>query len=151
MLASGKAGLDLALYVLLPVLVIMMAIMKVVEARGILALVARTVQPLLRLFGIPGAGAFAIVQMLLVSFAAPLATMTIMERDGTSKRQIAATLAMILTLSQANVVFPMVAVGLNLGVIMLTSLAGGLAAAALTYYVFARSAGEEGHPVTEFV
>jgi hypothetical protein len=33
MLQSGKAGLDLALYVLLPVLVIMMAIMKVVEAR----------------------------------------------------------------------------------------------------------------------
>ncbi|MBT1072905.1 nucleoside recognition domain-containing protein [Pelotalea chapellei] len=145
MLASGKAGLDLAFYVLLPVLVIMMAIMKVMEARGILALVARTVQPLLRLFGIPGAGAFAIVQMLLVSFAAPLATFSIMEKDGTSKRQIAATLAMVLTLSQANVVFPMVAVGLNLGVIMLTSIVGGLAAAAATYYLFARSVDDTGH------
>jgi len=31
--------------------------------------------------------------MLLVSFAAPLANLTIMEKDGTSKRQIAATLA----------------------------------------------------------
>jgi spore maturation protein SpmB len=71
---SGKAGLDLAFYVLLPVLVIMMAIMKVAEARGILALVARSVQPVLRHFGIPGAGACAIMQMLLVSFAAPLAT-----------------------------------------------------------------------------
>ena len=60
-LQSGKSGLDLALYVLLPVLVIMMALMKVAEARGILALVARLLQPLLRLFGIPGAGAFAIV------------------------------------------------------------------------------------------
>ena len=139
MLSSGKAGLDLAFYVLLPVLVIMMGIMKVVEARGILALVARLLRPLLRLFGIPGTGAFAIVQMLLVSFAAPLATLAIMERDGTSKRQIAATLAMVLTLSQANVVFPMVAVGLNLGVIMMTSLVGGLTAAALTYYLFARS------------
>lgn len=150
MLTSGKAGLDLALYVLLPVLVILMAIMKVIEARGILALVARTVQPLLRLFGIPGAGAFAIVQMLLVSFAAPLATLTIMEKDGTSKRQIAATLAMILTLSQANVVFPMVAVGLNLGVIMLTSIIGGLAAAATTYYLFARSVDNGGHTETVF-
>ena len=45
MLQSGKSGLDLALYVLLPVLVILMAIMKVVEARGILAMVARWVQP----------------------------------------------------------------------------------------------------------
>ena len=150
MLASGKSGLDLAFYTLLPVLVIMMAVMKVIEARGILALVARTVQPLLRLFGIPGAGAFAIVQMLLVSFAAPLATLTIMEKDGTSKRQIAATLAMILTLSQANVVFPMVAVGLNLGVIMLTSIVGGLAAAASTYYLFARSVDDAGHTEAAF-
>ena len=54
MLQSGKAGLDLALYVLLPVLVIMMAIMKVVEAKGLLALVARWMRPLLRLFGVPG-------------------------------------------------------------------------------------------------
>ena len=150
-LQSGKAGLDLALYVLLPVLVVMMAIMKVVEARGILALIARLVQPVLRVFGVPGAGAFAILQLLLVSFAAPLATLAIMEKDGTARRQIAATLAMVFTMSQANVVFPMVAVGLNLGVIMLTSLVGGLAAAALTYYVFARSAGEEDHPLAEFV
>jgi spore maturation protein SpmB len=150
MLQSGKAGLDLALYVLLPVLVIMMAIMKVVEARGILALVARLVQPLLRVFGIPGAGAFAILQLLLVSFAAPLATLAIMEKDGTGRRHIAATLAMIFTMSQANVVFPMVAVGLNLGVIILTSFIGGLAAAAVTYYLFARSAGDERAPVEDF-
>jgi spore maturation protein SpmB len=139
-MASGKAGLDMALYVLLPVLVIMMGVMKVLEARGILARLASLLRPFLRLFGIPGNGAFAIVQMLLVSFAAPLATLAMMERDGTSKRQVAATLAMVLTLSQANVVFPLVAVGLDLGVIMLTSLAGGLTAAALTYYLFARSA-----------
>ena len=144
MLQSGKSGVDLALYVLLPVLVILMAVMKVVEARGVLALVARWMQPLLRRFGVPGAGAFAILQLLLVSFAAPLATLAIMERDGTQRRQIAATLAMVLTMSQANVVFPMVAVGLNLGAILLTSLVGGLAAAALTYYLFTRPLGEEG-------
>ncbi|MDD2310368.1 MAG: nucleoside recognition domain-containing protein [Desulfuromonadaceae bacterium] len=150
-LLSGRTALELALYVLLPVLVIMMALMKVVEARGVLALIARIVQPVLRIFGVPGAGAFAIMQLLFVSFAAPLATLAIMEKDGTSKRRIAATLAMIFTMSQANVVFPMVAVGLNLGVIMLTSLAGGLAAAALTYYLFARSAENEGSPGGQFV
>lgn len=137
---SGKSALDLAFYTLLPVLVVMMAIMKVVEARGILAMTARLLHPLLRPFGIPGAGVFAMLQLLLVSFAAPLATFSIMENDGTSRRRIAATLAMVLTMSQANVVFPMVAVGLNLAVIMLTSLVGGLAAAAITYYLFARSA-----------
>ena len=143
-LQSGKSGLDLALYTLLPVLVVMMAIMKVVEARGVLALIARLVQPALRVFGIPGVGAFAMLQLLLVSFAAPLATLNIMEKDGTSRRGIAATLAMVFTMSQANVVFPMAAAGLNVGAIMLTSLAGGLTAAALTYYLFARSAAEDG-------
>lgn len=142
-LASGRSGLDLALYTLLPVLVVMMALMKVVEARGILALVARLLQPVLRVFGIPGAGAFAMLQLLLVSFAAPVATLSIMEKDGTARRRIAATLAMVFTMSQANVVFPMVAVGLNVGAILLTSLVGGLTAAALTYYLLARSAAED--------
>jgi spore maturation protein SpmB len=149
-LMSGKSGLDLALYTLLPVLVVMMAIMKVVEARGILALIARLVQPVLRLFGVPGAGAFAMVQLLLVSFAAPLATFNIMEKDGTARRGIAATLALVLTMSQANVVFPMAAAGLNVGAIMLTSLIGGLTAAALTYYVLARSAAEDVEVAEQF-
>ena len=152
-LQSGKSALDLALYTLLPVLVVMMALMKLVEARGILALVARVLQPVLRIFGVPGAGAFAMLQLLLVSFAAPVATLSIMEKDGTHRRAIAATLAMVLTMSQANVVFPMVAVGLNLSVIFITSLIGGMAAAALTYYVLTRSvAKESGHdddPVPE--
>lgn len=148
---SGKSGLDLALYVLLPVLVVMMAVMKVVEARGFLALIARLVQPLLRLFGVPGAGAFAMVQLLLVSFAAPLATLAIMEKDGTARRRIAATLAMVFTMSQANVVFPMVTAGLDIGAIMATSLIGGLAAAALTYYLFARSVKDANDAETDFV
>ncbi|HIJ96915.1 MAG TPA: nucleoside recognition family protein [Desulfuromonadales bacterium] len=138
-LQSGRTALELALYVLLPVLVIMMALMKVVEARGLLALVAKGIQPVLRLFGVPGAGVFAMLQLLLVSFAAPLATLSIMEKDGTGRRRIAATLAMLFTMSQANAVFPLVAVGLNLGVIMATSIAGGLISAALTFYFFARS------------
>lgn len=142
-LVSGKSALDLALYILLPVLVIMMALMKVIEARGILALVARFLRPVLKLVGIPGAGVFAMLQLLFVSFAAPLATLTIMEKDHTARRQIAATLAMVFTMSQANVVFPLVTVGLNLGVIMMTSLIGGLTAAAVTYYFFARSCGGE--------
>lgn len=150
-LQSGRTALELALYVLLPVLVIMMALMKVVEARGLLALVARAIQPVLKVFGVPGAGVFAMLQLLLVSFAAPLATLTIMEKDGTARRRIAATLAMLLAMSQANAVFPLVAVGLNLGVIIATSLVGGLAAAAATYYLFAHSVGDENHGDTPFI
>ena len=142
-LMSGKSAIDLALYVLLPVMVVMMGLMKLVEAKGGLNLAARLLSPPLRVFGIPGAGVFAILQLMLVSFAAPAATLALMERDGTGRRHIAATLAMVLAMSQANVVFPLVAAGLNLTAIVLSSLAGGFAAAALTYYLFARSFGQK--------
>lgn len=145
-LATGRTAIELALYLLLPVMVVMLALMKVLEARGILAGTARLLSPPLRRFGIPGNGVFAILQLLLVSFAAPVATLSIMDRDGTNQRRIAATLAMVLAMPQANVLFPLAAVGLNLGGTILTSLIGGLTAAALTYYLFTRSLGQ---PVAE--
>lgn len=145
-LTSGRSALDLALYILLPVMVVMMAFMTLIEERGLLARVARLLAPVMRVFGVPGAGVFALLQLMLVSFAAPLATLSIMERDGTARRAIAATLAMVFTLSQANVVFPMVAVGLDLRAVVFSSLVGGLLAAALTYHVFARSVHDRDEP-----
>lgn len=137
-LQAGRTGIELALYVLLPIMVVMLALMKLLEARGVLAWVANRLAPLLRIFGLPGLGIFAMVKLLLVSFSAPVATLALMDRNGTSSRHIAATLAMVLTMSQANVVFPMLAVGLNLPVIMATSIVGGLFAASMTYYLLAR-------------
>ena len=138
-LQSGKTTVDLALYVLLPVLVIMMALMKLLEARGIVAGVSKLIAPLLNRFGIPGIGVFAALQLLLVGFAAPIASLRLMEEDGTSRRRIAATLAMVFAMSQANVVFPLAAVGLDVTGAILTSLVGGLIAASMTYHVFTRS------------
>lgn len=142
-LDSGRSAVELALYVLLPVLVLMMAVMRLLEARGVLAFIARLLGPVLRIFGIPGAGVFAMLQLLFVSFAAPASTLALMDRDGTSRRGIAATLAMILAMSQANAVFPMLAVGLSLPWILLTSLVGGFAAAAVTYHLLMRSERDE--------
>lgn len=142
-LASGRTALDLALHLLLPVMVIMLAMMKVLEDRGVLAWTARLLSPPLRVFGIPGAGVFAMLQILLISFAGPIATLSILDRDGTHQRRIAATLAMVLAMPQANVIFPMAAAGLNLGAVVLISLIGGLAAASLTYYVLTRYWGKE--------
>lgn len=139
-LQAGRTGIELALYVLLPIMVVMLALMKLLEARGVLAWVANALAPVLRIFGLPGLGIFAMVKLLLVSFSAPVATLALMDRNGTSARHIAATLAMVLTMSQANVVFPMLAVGLNLPVIMATSVVGGLFAASITYYLLARGA-----------
>lgn len=138
-LEAGKSAVDLALYTLLPIMVLMMALMKLLEAKGVLAWIARLVSPMLRPFGIPGIGVFAALQLLLVSFAAPITTLAILDGDGTSRRRIAATLAMVFTMSQANAVFPMLAVGLNLPVILGTSLVGGLVAAATTYHLLLRS------------
>ncbi|MBY4676278.1 nucleoside recognition domain-containing protein [Marinobacterium arenosum] len=137
-LESGRSAVDMTLYILLPIMVVMLALMKLLDAKGVLAWVANQLEPLLKIFGLPGLGVFAIIKLLFVSFAAPVATFSLMDRNGTAQRQIAATLAMVLTMSQANVVFPMVAVGLDLPVIMLTSLVGGLFAASLTYYLLAR-------------
>ncbi len=125
-------------------MVVMMALMKLLEAKGVLDFVAKVLTPVLKPFGIPGIGVFAILQSLLVSFAAPVATLSIMEADKTtSTRKIAATLAMVLTISQANVVFPMLTVGLNLWIVLLTSLIGGVVASSVTYYFLARSQDDE--------
>jgi spore maturation protein SpmB len=137
-LRCGRAGVELALFVLLPVMIIMLTIMRFLEQKGVLDVIARAATPLLRPLGIPGLGVFALLQLHFVSYAAPIATLTIMDRGHTSSRHIAATLAMVCAMSQANVVFPMAAVGLNALVTILISLVGGGVAAALTYHVFAR-------------
>jgi len=65
-------------------MVVMMALMKLLEAKGVLAFVAKVLTPVLKPFGIPGIGVFAILQSLLVSFAAPVATLSIMEANETT-------------------------------------------------------------------
>ncbi|HSN65803.1 MAG TPA: nucleoside recognition family protein, partial [Fusibacter sp.] len=114
MLDSGRTGVELSLYIILPIMVIMMAIMHVLDKKNILNWVAKGFSPLLILFGLPGLGVFAIIQILFISFAAPVSTLKIMEHDKSiSDAGIAATLAAILVMAQANAVFPLAAVGLN--------------------------------------
>jgi spore maturation protein SpmB len=138
-LEAGRSAVELTLFILLPVMVVMMAVMRALEAKGVLAFVARLLTPVLRPFGVPGIGVFATLQMLFVSYAAPAATLAVMEKQGISRRGLAATLAMILALSQANASFPLLAVGLSLPLTLSPSMIGGLAAAAATYYLFLRT------------
>ena len=137
--ASGQKGFELAFFVLMPIMVFMMAVMRVLDQKGVLRRVAILTAPVLLVFGIPGLGAFAIVQILFVSFAAPTSTFRIMDQDAAiSDRKIAAGFAAILCMSQANATFPLSAFGLNLPVVMATSVLGGLVSAWLTYRIFAR-------------
>lgn len=131
---SGETGVNLALYTLLPVMVVMMALMRTLEDRGILQRLALFTSPILIFFGLPGLGVFAILQILLVSFAAPIATLKIIEQDEEMEDSMrASTLAAILVMSQANATFPLAVVGLNLPVIMLTSVLGGLLSGFIAY------------------
>ncbi|UCV04355.1 nucleoside recognition domain-containing protein [Dechloromonas denitrificans] len=156
-LKSGRSAVELALFVLLPVMVVMLSLMRLLEARGVLDWVVARLAPLLRPFGLTGLGVFAALQINFVSFAAPMATLTMMEQRGASDRHLAATLAMVFAMSQANAAFPMLTMGLNFSTTLVFSLVGGLVAAAATYYLFGRALSVEEerldetlhHPVAE--
>ncbi|QRM19096.1 nucleoside recognition family protein [Dechloromonas sp. TW-R-39-2] len=156
-LKAGRSAVELSLFVLLPVMVVMLSLMRLLEARGVLDRLVVRLAPLLKPFGLTGLGVFAALQINFVSFAAPMATLTMMDQRGTSDRHIAATLAMVFAMSQANAALPMMTMGLDFGLTLTWSLLGGLAAAASTYYLFGRTlSGIEGqldetlhHPVAE--
>ena len=137
-LKAGRSAVELSLFILLPVMVVMLSLMRLLEARGALDWLVIKLAPVLRPFGLTGLGVFAALQINFVSFAAPLATLTMMEQRGTSDRHLAATLAMVFAMAQANASLPMLTMGLNLMPTLIFSLLGGLTAAAATYYLFGR-------------
>jgi spore maturation protein SpmB len=137
-LKAGRSAVELSLFILLPVMVVMLSLMRLLEAKGVIDWLVARLAPLLKPFGLTGLGVFAALQINFVSFAAPVATLTMLDQRGASQRHIAATLAMVMAMAQANVVFPMAAMGLKFGSVLLFSLLGGLVAAAATYYGFGR-------------
>ncbi|MBX9635374.1 MAG: nucleoside recognition domain-containing protein [Magnetospirillum sp.] len=142
-LPAGRSAMELSLFVLLPVMVVMLSIMRMLEAWGVLDWLVARIAPLLRPFGLTGLGVFAALQITFVSFAAPIATLAMMEQRGSSDRHLAAAFAMVLAMAQANAVFPMAALGLQVGPVLAFSLLGGLAAAAAAYYLFGRGLSAE--------
>jgi len=145
-LLSGRAAVELALFVLLPVMIVMLTMMRLLEAQGILGRIVTLLTPLMRPLGIPGLGVFALLQVQLVSFAAPLATLAMMDKCGINRRHLAATLALVLGGSQANVVFPMTAKGLNGGATLTISAIAAVIGAVVTYHLFARKLDNHSEP-----
>jgi len=156
-LRAGRSAVELSLFVLLPVMVIMLSLMRLLEARGVLDWLVPRITPIFRPAGLNGLGIFALLQVNFVSFAAPVATLSMMDQRGASNRHIAATLAMVMAMAQANVSIPMTAMGLKFGMLIVWALIGGLVASASTYYFFGRSLEAEEqvinqtipHPVAE--
>lgn len=137
-LKAGRSAVELSLFILLPVMVVMLSLMRLLEAKGVLDWLVAKLAPVLKPLGLTGLGVFAAMQINFVSFAAPVATLTMLDQRGASERHIAATLAMVMAMAQANVVFPMAAMGLKFGSVLFFSLLGGLVAASVTYYGFGR-------------
>jgi spore maturation protein SpmB len=80
-MSAGKASVDVALYTLIPVMVVMLIVMKYLEAKGVVDAVVRLTAPVLKPFGISGIAIFALIQLNFVSFAAPIAALAIMEKE----------------------------------------------------------------------
>lgn len=137
-ISAGKSSVDVALYTLLPIMVVMLIIMKYLSVRGVLDVIVRWLAPLLKPFGLTGMSAFALIQINFVSFAAPLATLAIMDKRGVSDRHMAATLAMCFAMGQGNVFYPLMPFGLHWTTSIIISVAGGLCAAVFTWYVTGR-------------
>ncbi|MES2876842.1 MAG: nucleoside recognition domain-containing protein [Pseudomonadota bacterium] len=148
-LTAGRSAVELSLFILLPVMVVMLSLMRLLEAKGVLDWLVAKLAPVLKPLGLTGLGVFAALQINFVSFAAPIATLTMLDQRGASERHIAATLAMVMAMAQANVVFPMVAMGLQFGSVLLFSLLGGLVAASATYYGFGRHLSSQEKPMDE--
>ncbi len=137
-MSSGKSSVDIALYTLLPVMVVMLCVMKILEAKGIMETIVRWMARFLKPFGLTGMSCFALIQINFISFAAPLATLSIMNKRGVSDRHLAATLAMVLAMGQGNVLYPMIPLGLNWTAVITISMIGGLSASALTWHCLGR-------------
>ncbi len=148
-LRAGRSAVELSLFVLLPVMVVMLSAMRLLEARGVLDRVVHLLTPALKPLGLTGLGVFAALQISFVSFAAPVATLTMMEQRGASDRHLAATLAMVMAMAQANVVLPMAAMGLATGYALAISLLGGLVAAGVTWHLVGRRLSAAEGPVDE--
>jgi spore maturation protein SpmB len=71
LLHAGRSAVDVALYTLLPIMVLMMIVMCALEASGALDKIVALLTPVARPFGLTGLGVLAIVQVSFVSFVAP--------------------------------------------------------------------------------
>jgi spore maturation protein SpmB len=150
LLQAGRSTLGVALYTLLPIMVVMMILMRLLEVSCLLARLVDLVAPLVRPFGLSGLGVLAMLQISFVSFVAPITTLALMDDQGASDRKLATALAAVLAMAPANAVFPLAAMGLATGPVLAWSLLGGLSAAALTYRLFGRRLSVDEAPVTAF-
>jgi hypothetical protein len=148
-MTAGKSAVEISLFILLPIMAISLSVMRLLEAAGVMDWIVARLVPFLRPLGLSGLSIFALLQVNLVSFAAPIATLSTMDKRGASERHLAATFAMVLAMGQANAAFPLAPLGLKIGWFLLISVIGGLVASVVTYYLFGRRLSADEVPMDE--
>lgn len=148
-LQAGKDALHVSLYILLPIMVVMMVLVKILDVLGILDKCIAWLSPITRPFGLSGLGLLCMIQISFVSFVAPVATLKLMEQRGVNQREIAASFAAVLAMAPANALFPLAVYGLQIEKALIYSFIGGLLAATATFWVFGKTLPNQPHPSIE--
>jgi spore maturation protein SpmB len=150
LLHAGRSAVDVALYTLLPIMVLMMIVIRALEASGALDKIVALLTPVVRPFGLTGLGVLAMIQISFVSFVAPITTLALMEDRGSPDRRLAAAFAAVLAMAPANALFPLATFGLHPGITLGLSAIGGLVAATTTYWILGRRLSGETNQISKF-
>ncbi|MDC7743832.1 hypothetical protein [Rhizobium binxianense] len=137
-LDAGRSAVDIAIFTFLPLMIVTFSLMRYLEGMSALRWVAGRANPLFRSFGLDGLGALAVLQLSLVSSAAPIAALSLMAHRKTSDRFMAAALAAVLAAAPANASFPLAGLGVDPALIILNGICGALVASTLAYWMLGR-------------
>ncbi|OHV20594.1 hypothetical protein EOS93_04050 [Rhizobium sp. RMa-01] len=137
-LDAGRSAVDIAVFTFLPLMIVTFSLMRYLENVSALRLIAGKVNPLFRPFGLDGFGVLAIIQLSLVSSAAPIAALTLMAHKRTSEKFMAAAFAAVLAAAPANASFPLASLGVDPGLIIINGICGALVASTLAGWIVGR-------------
>ncbi|ANK90975.1 MULTISPECIES: hypothetical protein [Rhizobium] len=137
-LDAGRSAVDIAIFTFLPLMIVTFSLMRYLESVSALRPIAGKVNPLFRLFGLDGFGVLAIIQLSLVSSAAPVAALRLMAHKRTSEKFIAAAFAAVLAAAPANASFPLASLGVDPGSIIINGICGALVASTLAGWIVGR-------------
>ncbi|MBX4956221.1 hypothetical protein [Rhizobium lentis] len=137
-LDAGRSAVDIAVFTFLPLMIVTFSLMRYLEGISTLRRIAGKANPLFRLFGLDGFGALAIIQLSLVSSAAPVSALSLMAHKRTSERFIAAAFAAVLAAAPANASFPLASLGVDPGLIVVNGICGALVASTLACWMVGR-------------
>ncbi|AVA23790.1 hypothetical protein [Rhizobium sp. NXC24] len=137
-LDAGRSAVDIAIFTFLPLMIVTFSLMRYVENISALRWLAIKANPVCRAFGLDGLGVVAVLQLSLVSSAAPIAALSLMTHKRASDRFLAAAFAGVLAAAPANASLPLAAIGIDPALIILNGVCGALVASTFAYWIVGR-------------